>query len=145
MPFMEHLYKNFIWTFVSQDIAILPRCPVWGWILKEARILTWRDRISQNRENQRLKFEHNVNQYFIFILWKFWLLILLQSWDIANVPKLISFSILGFFPAHGQTRVWLSQSYTQPKISNQVSKILFWWEEKSYAEITQKFLFCKKP
>ena len=37
------------------------------------------------------------HQDFIFYLCKFKVLILLQSQDIVNVPKLINFSILGFF------------------------------------------------
>ena len=45
----------------------------------------------------RLNFGNNVNQDCIFGLCNFQLLILHQSRDIANLPKRISFSILGFF------------------------------------------------
>ena len=95
-PFWN-IFINFIWTFSSQDIAILPRCPVYGWILEEVGILTWRDHIYQNIANIRLNFGNSVNMDFIFDLWTFHLLSLLQSRDIVNLPKLINFSILGFF------------------------------------------------
>ena len=49
------------------------------------------------------------------------------------------------FLVQGQIRVWLSQSSTQPKNSILVSKFQFWGGEKSYARITQKFLFHEKP
>ena len=42
-------------------------------------------------------FGYSVNKDFLFDLWNFQLLSLLPSRDIANVPKLLSFSILGFF------------------------------------------------
>ena len=45
----------------------------------------------------RLNFGYVVNQDFIFILLNFPLLRILQSQDIVNVQKCISFSILGFF------------------------------------------------
>ena len=114
---MWKIFKNFIWTFVAQDIVILPRCPVYGWILEEDGTLTWRDHISQNIVNQRQNFGKIVNKYFIFVLWKFHLLIHLQSIYIKNVPKLINFSILGFF----QLRVKLGFDF--PRVSpNQKSQ-----------------------
>ena len=45
----------------------------------------------------RINFGYSVNQEFIFSFCNFHLLILHQSCDIVNLPKLISFSILGFF------------------------------------------------
>ena len=47
--------------------------------------------------NMRLNFGYSGNSDFIFGLERFELLILLQSRDMENLPKLISFSILGFF------------------------------------------------
>ena len=53
--------------------------------------------MSQNIVNLRLNFGNSVNKDFILRLYNFQLLILHQSRDIVNVPKRISFSILGFF------------------------------------------------
>ena len=88
-----NIFKNSIWTSVAQDIAIFPRCPVYGWFLKEDRTLTLRDHISQNTANIRLIFGHRVNHDFIFVPWNFHILRLRQSRTIATVPKLSSFSI----------------------------------------------------
>ena len=63
----------------------------------------------------------------------------------SECTKTTSFSILGFFQAQGQTRVWISWSFTQSKNSTLVAKIWFWWGEKSYVGLTKKFLIRGKP
>ena len=53
--------------------------------------------MSMNIENWTHNFGHIVNQDVIFGMLNFQILSLLQSQYIANIPKIISFSILGFF------------------------------------------------
>ena len=75
------------------------------------------DHISHNIANRRLNFGHSVNQDVIFGLCNFYLLLLLQSQDIENVPKLIIFSILGFF------RLGVKLRFDFPRVSpNQKSQ-----------------------
>ena len=76
-PETSHLGKRFIssnwWN-------------LWCW--KEDRTLNWRNHISQNIVDLRLNVLHMVHHNFSFDLWKFWLLSILQSRDIGNLPKL---------------------------------------------------------
>ena len=65
--------------------------------MEEVGTLTWRDPISHNIANMRLKFGKILNRDFIFTLYNSQLLSLRQSQYIENLPKCISFSILGFF------------------------------------------------
>ena len=75
------------------------------------------DHISENIANKRLHFGHRVHQDCIFSSYNFPLLILLQPQNIANVPKLSSFSIQGF----SQLEVKLGFDF--PKVSpNQKSR-----------------------
>ena len=89
----RNIFRNSIWTSVAQDIVILPRCLVQGWILEEAGTLNWRDHISWSTANLSMIFGHRIHQDFIFGSFNFQLLRLLQYQNIATVPKLSSFSI----------------------------------------------------
>ena len=97
-------------------------------ILEEARTLTWRDHISHNIAKIRLNFGYSVHQDFSFIPGNFQLLSLRQSRDIANVPKLITFSILGFF----QLRVKLGFDFLRviPNQKSQTRSLKFDFDEE---------------
>lgn len=55
-------------------MTILPRSPIWDWILEPAKNLSYLGHISETIENQDLKFPHEFHQYLCSTWLKFELL-----------------------------------------------------------------------
>ena len=63
-----NILRNFVWTFLAQDIENLPRSPIYDCILEEAGTLIWKNHISWSIVILRLKCLQKEQQEFLFDL-----------------------------------------------------------------------------